>query len=66
MTLSMLYNLLSMLTEQKIVFPNRLKLSKIPSPNEQNKALLEAAGIALPPYLAGQDLTVATYKHKKK
>jgi transposase len=57
---------LSMLAEQRIVFPDGLKLSKIPSPNEQNKALLEAAGITLPPYLASQDLTVATYKHKKK
>jgi transposase len=57
---------LSTLTEQKIVFPNGLKLSKIPLPGEQNEALLKAAGIILPPYLTNKDLTVATYKHKKK
>jgi transposase len=57
---------LSTLTEQKIVFPNGLKISSIPSPSEQNEKLLTAAGINLPPYLAGSDITVGTYNHKKK
>ena len=57
---------LSMLTEQKIVFSNGLKMSAIPSPSEENKKLLKAAGIKLPPYLANNDIKVATYKHKKK
>jgi transposase len=57
---------LSTLTEQKIVFPNGLKISNIPSPSEQNEKLLKAAGINLPPYLASNDITVGTYNHKKK
>ena len=57
---------LSMLTEQKIVFSNGLKMSAIPTPSEQNKKLLKAAGIKLPQYLASNDIKVATYKHKKK
>jgi transposase len=57
---------LSTLTEQKIVFPNGLKISSIPSPSEQNEKLLKAAGINLPPYLASSDITVGTYNHKKK
>jgi hypothetical protein len=56
---------LSTLTEQKIAFPNGMKVSKIPFPSEQNRKLLEAAEITLPPYLAESDVTVATYKHKK-
>jgi transposase len=57
---------LTTLTEQRIIFPNGLKISNIPSPSEQNKELLKAAGITLPPYLASNDITVATYNHKKK
>jgi hypothetical protein len=57
---------LSTLTEQKIVFPNGLKINNIPSPSEQNEKLLKAAGINLPPYLASSDITVGTYNHKKK
>jgi transposase len=57
---------LSTLTEEKIVFPNGLKISNIPSPSEQNEKLLKAAGIKLPPYLASNDITVGTYNHKKK
>jgi transposase len=57
---------LSTLTEQKVVFPDGLKVSKIPFPSEQNRKLLEAAGITLPPYLANSDVTVATYKRKRK
>jgi transposase len=56
---------LSTLTEQKRVFPNGLRVSKIPLPSEENRKLLEAAGITLPPYLADSDVTVATYKRKK-
>jgi transposase len=56
---------LSTLTEQKMVFPNGMKVSKIPIPSEQNRKLLEAAGITLPPYVAASDVTVATYKRKK-
>jgi len=57
---------LTTLTEQKILFPNGLKISSIPSPSEQNEELLKAAGIELPPYLASNDITVATYNHKNK
>ena len=57
---------LTTLTEQRILFPNGLKISSIPSPSEQNEKLLKAAGIKLPPYLASNDITVATYNHKKK
>ena len=57
---------LTTLTEQKIVFPNGLKISSIPTPSEQNEELLKAAGITLPPYLANNDITVGTYNHKKK
>ena len=57
---------LTVLTEQKILFPNGLKINSIPSPSEQNEELLKAAGIKLPPYLASNDITVATYNHKKK
>jgi transposase len=57
---------LTALTEQKILFPNGLKISKIPSPSEQNEKLLKAAGIELPPYLTSNGITVATYSHKKK
>ena len=57
---------LTTLTEQRIVFPDGSKISTIPSPSEQNKKLLEAAGITLPPYLASNDIIVATYNHKKK
>ena len=57
---------LTTLTEQKILFPNGLKISKIPSPSEQNEQLLKTAGITLPPYLANNDITVGTYNHKKK
>jgi hypothetical protein len=57
---------LTTLTEQKIVFPSGLKISKIPSPSEQNAKLLKAAGIELPPYLTSNDITVATYNRKKK
>ena len=42
---------LTTLTEQKILFPNGLKISTIPSPSEQNEQLLKAASITLPPYL---------------
>jgi transposase len=56
---------LSTLTEQKVVFPNGLKVSKIPNPSEQNCKLLKAAGITLPPYLANNGVIVATYKRKK-
>jgi transposase len=58
---------LTTLTEQKILFPNDLKISSIPSPSAQNEELLKAAGINLPPFLAASnDITVATYNHKKK
>jgi transposase len=57
---------LSTLTEQKMLFPNGLKVKKIPYPSEQNHALLKAAGVTLPPYLADSDVPVATYKRKKK
>jgi len=57
---------LTTLTEQGILFPNGLKISSIPSPSAQNKELLKAADITLPPYLAGNDIIVATYNHKKK
>jgi transposase len=57
---------LSTLTEQKILFPGGLELSKIPYPSEQNEKLLKAAGIELPPYLTSNNVTVATYSHKKK
>ena len=57
---------LATLTEQRILFPNGLKISNIPSPSEQNEELLKAAGITLPPYLASNDITVGTYNHKKK
>ena len=57
---------LTTLTEQRILFPNGIRINTIPSPSEQNERLLSAAGIKLPPYLAGNDITVATYKHKKK
>jgi transposase len=57
---------LTTLTEQRILFPDGLKISRIPSPSEQNEKLLRAAGITLPPYLASKDITVATYNHKKK
>ena len=57
---------LTTLTEQRIVFPNDLKISSIPSPSKQNEELLKAAGITLPPYLASSDVSVVTYKHKKK
>ena len=35
---------LTTLTEQRILFPNGLKISNIPSPSEQNEELLKAAG----------------------
>ena len=57
---------LTTLTEHRILFPEGSKISTIPSPSEQNKKLLEAAGITLPPYLSSSDITVATYNHKKK
>jgi transposase len=58
---------LTTLTEQKILFPNGLKISSIPSPSAQNEELLKAAGINLPPFLAtNNDIIVATYNHKKK
>ena len=57
---------LTTLTEQRILFPNGLKISNIPSPSEKNGELLKAAGITLPPYLANNDITVGTYPHKKK
>jgi hypothetical protein len=57
---------LSTLTEQRIDFPNRLKMSMIPSPSEQNEELLKAAGIKLPPCLSSTDVIVATYTHRKK
>ena len=57
---------LTTLTELDMLFPNGLKISSIPSPSAQNKELLEAAGITIPPYLASNDITVATYNHKKK
>ena len=58
---------LTTLTEQKILFPNGLKISSIPSPNKQNEALLKAARINLPPYFAANDdIIVATYDRKKK
>jgi transposase len=57
---------LTTLTEQRILFPNGLKISNIPSPSEQNEELLKAAGITLPPYLASSDIIVGTYNHTKK
>ena len=57
---------LTTLTEQKILFPNGLKISTIPAPSRQNEELLKSAGITLPPYLASNDITVGTYNHKKK
>ena len=57
---------LTTLTEQKIMFPDGLTISSIPSPSEQNEELIKAAGIILPPYLASSDIVVGTYKHKKK
>ena len=45
-------------------FPNGSKISSIPSPSKQNEVLLKAAGIKLPPYLANNDIEVATYNHK--
>ena len=60
------FGFLTTLTEHRILFPDGLKISTIPSPSEQNKKLLEAAGITLPPFLASNDITVATYKHNKK
>ena len=57
---------LTTLAEQRILFPNGLKISNIPYPSEQNEELLNAAGVKLPPYLASNDITVATYNHKKK
>jgi len=57
---------LTTLTEQRILFPNGLKISNIPSPSEQNERLLKTADITLPPFLASNDITVATYNHKKK
>jgi transposase len=57
---------LTTLTEQRILFPNGLKISNIPTPSEQNAELLKAADITLPPYLASNDITVGTYNHKKK
>jgi transposase len=57
---------LTTLTEQRILFPNGLKISSIPTPSERNKELLEAAGVILPPYLVPNDITVGTYSHKKK
>ena len=57
---------LTTLAEQRILLPNGLKISSIPSPSEQNEELLNAAGIKLPPYLASSDITVATHNHKKK
>jgi len=58
---------LTTLTEQKILFPNGLKISSIPSPSQENEVLLKAAEINLPAYLAASnDISVATYNHKKK
>jgi transposase len=57
---------LATLTEQKILFPDGTKISTIPSPSEQNEKLLNMAGVKLPPYLASNDVVVATYNHKKK
>lgn len=57
---------LTTLTEQTILLPDGSKIDTIPSPSEQNKELLEAAGIVLPQYLVNSDIIVGTYKHKKK
>jgi transposase len=57
---------LSTLTEQRMVFPNGLKMSMIPSPSEQNEKLLKAAEIKLPPCLASSEVNVAMYSHRKK
>ena len=57
---------LTTLAEQKIALPDGSRISSIPTPSKQNEELLNAAGIMLPPYLAGNDITVVTYKHKKK
>ena len=57
---------LTTLTEQKILLPDGSKISSIPAPSKQNEELLKLAGIILPPYLVNNDITVVTYKHKKK
>jgi len=58
---------LTTLTEQRILFPNGLKMSTIPSPSKQNEELLKTACITLPSYLAdSESITVATYNRKKK
>ena len=57
---------LSTLVETQVILPDGISFSRIPEPTEQNKALLEAAGIKLPTFLKSNETVVRTYSHKKK
>jgi hypothetical protein len=57
---------LSTLTEDRVLFPNGLRMCRIPMPSEKNEELLEAAGITLPPYLFENEVEIHTHDRKKK
>jgi transposase len=57
---------LSTLTEERVLFPNGLHICRVPIPMDQNKELLEAAEIKLPPYLPDNKVDIRTHDRNRK
>jgi transposase len=57
---------LSTLTEEHVKFPSGLKMARIPVGSEQNKELLKAAGVEMPPCLLPGRVDIRTHKKTRK
>jgi transposase len=57
---------LSTLTEEHVKFPSGFEMAKIPTPSGQNRELLKAAGVELPPCLFPGRVDIRTHKKTRK
>ena len=57
---------LSTLTEERVKFPSGLEMVRIPVGSEQNRELLKAAGVEMPPCLFPGRVDIRTHKKTRK